>query len=134
MSVTPVFTLFWDTLMSGVWPPQATFRHNMPVGPSLLRRQVIISDCFTPAASILKMLLQNPVLTRRPSGPTTVIVTGSLLFILFLLTASRSGVRAKASAYFPGSDSSDILQDVFNRTLGVSVCQHIDSGQLRTNN
>jgi hypothetical protein len=64
------------------------------------------------------MLLQKPILTRRPSGPTIVIVTCSLLFILFLLTASRS---AKASAYFPGSDSSDFLQDVFNRTLGVSV-------------
>lgn len=67
------------------------------------------------------MLLQKLVFTRRPSGPTIVMVTSSLLFILFL-SASRSSVRAKASAYFPGSDSTDldILQDVFNRTLGVS--------------
>lgn len=116
---TPAFTPFWDSLIAGFgrhFDAHAWSSISTPTPNHSLRL-----FCFITPASTLKMLLQKPVLTRRPSGPTVVIVTSSLLFILFLLTASHSGVRAKASAYFPGNDSSDILQDVFNRTLGVSV-------------
>jgi hypothetical protein len=116
----PVSTPHWESLKSGVGAARGVISTHMPFlclsFVSLLRRQT--SDYFL--LPTLKMLLQKPVLTRRPSGPTIVAVTGSLLFVLFLLTASRSGVRAKASAYFPGSDSSGISKDVLNRTLGVS--------------
>jgi hypothetical protein len=84
----------------------------------------------------LKMLFQQSIFPRRPpSGFTILSVTGSLLFILIFLTASRSHIRARAAAYFPSSASLDIVDNVFNRTLGVSCfpscfCSQKDRSEL----
>lgn len=96
------------------------------------------------------MSFQQLVVSRRLAVPTLVTqltVTGSLLFIFILLVINGSDVGAKASSYVLGSTHNphivgdvfkstapDILEDVFNRTLGVSSLRTFTSlWGLRTN-
>jgi len=58
---------------------------------------------------------------RGPSNPVVIAVSVSLILIFLLVQFGRSSVQAKASNFLSmaGSDS-NIVNDVFNTTLGVS--------------
>jgi hypothetical protein len=77
-----------------------------------------------PLNSLGKMPLQ--MLSRRPSNPVIIAITGTLLFLLLLFQVSRTSVPAqaveKASSFLKrptATTSGTLVDDVFNATFGV---------------
>lgn len=67
-----------------------------------------------------KMAFQNPLqmFARRPS-PSLIVISGSLVLLFFLLFQARSS--PKTGRFLGGvTASTDCLDDIFNKTLGVS--------------